>query len=163
RGGRPVHDGGQGDDQQATEQARRAGLDRDHPPGRLPHRGVSVRIPDRLVRSSLRAPPRTVRLRLPGLYATLFLASGVGLLAVTYLLVREATGNVVIGTGPNGNSVIVGKGAEAERTANGKVPLVLQSKGAPGGPASARQLRAQAAHDRAVAVRQRDAALHQLV
>jgi len=40
-------------------------------------------------RSSLRLPRRTVRLRLALLYSALFLAAGVGLLTVTYLLVRS--------------------------------------------------------------------------
>jgi signal transduction histidine kinase len=40
----------------------------------------------------LRLPRRTIRLRLTALYAVLFLASGVGLLAVTYALVDNHTG-----------------------------------------------------------------------
>ena len=39
----------------------------------------------------LRLPRRTVRLRLTALYAVLFLASGAGLLVVTYVLVDSHT------------------------------------------------------------------------
>lgn len=46
-------------------------------------------------RSRLRMPRRTVRLRLTLLYGGLFLASGIGLLAITYLLLRSA-GTMVI-------------------------------------------------------------------
>jgi signal transduction histidine kinase len=43
-----------------------------------------------MTRSRLRLPRRTVRLRLTVLYSLLFLAAGVGLLTITYLLVRSA-------------------------------------------------------------------------
>lgn len=43
----------------------------------------------------LRLPRRTVRLRLTLLYGVLFLISGAALLACTYLLVRQSTGDVV--------------------------------------------------------------------
>ena len=55
----------------------------------------------------LRAPSRTIRLRLTVLYASLFLASGIGLLSVTYVLVRHATGNVLVGTNPGGGSFMI--------------------------------------------------------
>ena len=48
------------------------------------------------LRSRLRLPRRTVRLRLTLLYGGLFLASGAGLLAITYLLVRHSTDNYVL-------------------------------------------------------------------
>ncbi|MBO0822501.1 MAG: HAMP domain-containing histidine kinase [Actinobacteria bacterium] len=44
-----------------------------------------------LPRRWLRLPRRTIRLRLTALYAALFLASGAGLLAVTYVLVDQHT------------------------------------------------------------------------
>jgi signal transduction histidine kinase len=48
-----------------------------------------------MTRSSSWLPRRTVRLRLTVLYGLLFLAAGVGLLAITYLLVRSATSGQV--------------------------------------------------------------------
>jgi signal transduction histidine kinase len=118
---------------------------------------VSVRIRDRLLRRALRAPRRTVRLRLTILYATLFLLSGAGLLSVTYLLVLQATEEVAIGKAPNGIGFVVGKGAHA------KAPTVVTSKGGQELKLSPRQQRQQAARFRQVAVSQRDAALHQLL
>jgi signal transduction histidine kinase len=47
-----------------------------------------------VARSRLRLPRRTIRLRLTSLYSLLFLAAAAGLLAVTYLLVRSATGGI---------------------------------------------------------------------
>jgi len=54
----------------------------------------------------LRLPARTVRLRLTGLYSALFLGSGALLLAITYILVRRASGPdlVVAGGRPGANS-----------------------------------------------------------
>ena len=52
-----------------------------------------MRSPSRLARPVwLRLPARTARLRLTMLYGALFLASGAGLLAITYLLVSHTTG-----------------------------------------------------------------------
>jgi len=52
-----------------------------------------MRLPSRLAPPAwLRLPPRTARLRLTILYGALFLASGAGLLAITYLLVSHTTG-----------------------------------------------------------------------
>jgi signal transduction histidine kinase len=119
---------------------------------------VSVRVRDLLLRRSLRWPRRTVRLRLTALFATLFLVSGAGLLSITYLLVSSATGNVVVGTNPDGSSFVVGSTARTKA----RPQVVTTSRGRPGGHLSAQQLKAQAARDRVVAVRQRDAALHEL-
>jgi signal transduction histidine kinase len=124
-----------------------------------------MRVRDRLLRRSLRWPRRTVRLRLTILFATLFLLSGAGLLAVTYLLVRQATG-VVVGTGANGSSYVVGTetGAGPARAGHGnaKPPAVVtSSRGGRGGHPSAQQLKAQARHDRAVATGQRNRELNQ--
>jgi signal transduction histidine kinase len=126
---------------------------------------VNVRVRDRLLRRSLRWPRRTVRLRLTILYATLFLVSGAGLLSVTYLLVRQGTG-VVVGTGTNGSSYVIGTGTGAGPAraghGNAKPPAVVTtSRGGPGAHLSAQQLKTQAAHDRAVAIGQRDAELNQ--
>jgi signal transduction histidine kinase len=117
---------------------------------------VNVGFRDRLLRRSLRWPRRTVRLRLTALFAALFLVSGAGLLSITYLLVSESTGEVVVGTNPNGSNYVVGAKAKV------KSPQVVTTRGKPG-HLSRQQLRAQAEHDRAVAVRQRNAALHQLL
>jgi len=51
-------------------------------------------------RRLLQPPSRTVRLRLTLLYSGLFLASGVALLATTYLLFRSSTGvDLIVPTG----------------------------------------------------------------
>jgi signal transduction histidine kinase len=121
---------------------------------------VNVRLGDRLVRPALRAPRRTVRLRLTILYATLFLVSGVGLLSVTYLLVTQATGDVVVGTGPNGSSFVVAAKAKTKA----RPQQVVTTRGAPpGAHLSPHRLEVQAERDRLVAVRQRAVALHQLL
>jgi signal transduction histidine kinase len=126
---------------------------------------VSVRVRDRLLARALRAPRGTVRLRLTILYATLFLVSGVGLLAVTYLLVRQATGDVIIGTGKNGNSVVVGRNAGNGHPTNahGKRPPVTQTKSPPGGSLTKQQLQAKARRERALAKRQHNAEMRQLL
>src|SRR5437763_10398989 len=58
---------------------------------RLANLKISIRRPIRLrkVLFQLPLPRRTVRLRLTLLYSSLFLASGVGLLAITYVLVAQ--------------------------------------------------------------------------
>jgi signal transduction histidine kinase len=118
---------------------------------------VSVRVRDRLLRRSLRWPRRTVRLRLTVLFTALFLVSGAGLLSITYLLVSQATGDVVVGTNSNGSNFVIGTKAKTKA----KSPkVVTTSRGGPG--LTRQQLKARARHDLAVAVSQRDAALHQL-
>jgi signal transduction histidine kinase len=122
-----------------------------------------MRVRDRLLARALRAPRRTVRLRLTILYATLFLASGVGLLAVTYLLVSQATGDII--TGKNGNSVVVGRNAGSEHPTNAhaKRPPVTQTKSPPGGSLTKQQLVAKARRERALARRQHNAEMRQLL
>jgi two-component system sensor histidine kinase VanS len=57
----------------------------------------------------LHLPARTVRLRLTLLYSGLFLVSGALLLAITYLLFRQATGiDVIVPTGDRGGSASPG-------------------------------------------------------
>ncbi len=51
--------------------------------------GSRLRTPTQVRRSRL--PRRTIRLRLTAVYAILFLASGAGLLAITYVLVKDHT------------------------------------------------------------------------
>ena len=54
----------------------------------------------------VRLPRPTIRLRLTLLYGALFLASGALLLAITFVLVRFATGNPIVGTSPDGAFII---------------------------------------------------------
>jgi signal transduction histidine kinase len=123
---------------------------------------VSVALRDRLLRRSLRWPRRTVRLRLTILFATLFLVSGAGLLAITYLLVSQATGNIVIGADLKGSSLVVANGAGHPTNGSAKAPAVeTTTRGTPG--ISSQQLKARARRDRAVAIGQRNIALHQLL
>jgi signal transduction histidine kinase len=66
---------------------------------------------DRLVTrwSALRLPLRTIRVRLTAVYGVLFLASGAGLLAITYFLVRrQYTGTLFVTSGKVGIGVDVG-------------------------------------------------------
>jgi signal transduction histidine kinase len=94
-----------------------------------------------------RLPPRTVRLRLTVLYGALFLASGAVLLAITYLLVRNASAV----------SVVVRKGRPAKEVTMGAANHLLSHSGfAHQLRPEIRQARAQAFHDHA-------AELHQLL
>jgi signal transduction histidine kinase len=110
---------------------------------------------------------RSIRLRLTAVYAGLFLASGVVLLAVTYVLVGNATGDVVsfsigkkqfgIATGagePKGSEPSSLQGTTTIRTANGKVVSA---------PLTPAQARVQAERLRAQAVRQHSAEMNQLL
>jgi signal transduction histidine kinase len=118
----------------------------------------------------LRPPSRTIRLRLTILYASLFLACGVGLLSVTYVLVRHATGNVLVGTKADGASFAIrtsggggtskGPGVALQtRTFQGQVAgRVLTVK-----PLTPAQVQLQMERDRALAERQHTAELHQLL
>ena len=110
----------------------------------LPSRGLLHRlVPGRM----LRLPARTVRLRLTLLYSGLFLLSGAALLAITYILVRKASGPdlIVAGGSPHGTR---GPGALKEALAN---------------PEVARYIRASAAEQYARAVRLHTEDLHQLL
>jgi signal transduction histidine kinase len=82
-------EGGGGD--RRRRRARRRIDDRYGVPDRLADLKISIRRPIRLrkVLFKLPLPRRTVRLRLTLLYSSLFLASGVGLLAITYVLVAQ--------------------------------------------------------------------------
>jgi len=72
---------------------------------RLPRGGL-------VPRSWLRLPRRTVRLRLAALYAALFLASGAGLLTITYVLVaHQLPKQTLIALGPRGGAVSLPAGA----------------------------------------------------
>jgi signal transduction histidine kinase len=117
-----------------------------------------MRVRDRFLRRSLRWPRRTVRLRLTILFAALFLVSGAGLLSITYLLVSSATGEVVVGTNPDGSNFVVSSKARTKASA----PKIVATKGKPGVNVTTQRLKIQAERDRLVAVRQRDVALHEL-
>jgi signal transduction histidine kinase len=97
-------------------------------------------------------------MRLTILYAALFLLSGAGLLSITYLLVLQATGNVIVGTGANGRSFVIGK------TAHVQAPTVVTTRGgSPGSGISRQALKARAERDRLVAIGQRNVALRALL
>jgi signal transduction histidine kinase len=97
--------------------------------------------------ASSHLPRRTVRLRLSALYGGLFLLSGAALLAMTYLLVRHATGQhllVLKGTPPTGN--------------------LLPGSGESGGPSGTpKQLLAQGRELQAQALHQHNNELNQLL
>jgi signal transduction histidine kinase len=129
----------------------------------LPFRNLAIRLLSR----------RTVRLRLTLVYAGLFLASGVVLLAITYVLVRNAPGQVLIGTNSDGRSVVIAGGLGKTRVlgkrqagpvnnANSTITAGLGSNSRPP-PLTPNQLAAQARRDLALAKRQRNAELRQLV
>lgn len=103
-----------------------------------------IHLPTRLSTTwaTRRLPPATIRLRLTGLYGVLFLLAGAVLLGVTYLLVANATGDLVLFRGTPRQLEGPG-GADFYRN-------VAQL------PAGAQQLQAQAA-------RQHAAELHQLL
>jgi signal transduction histidine kinase len=109
-----------------------------------------MRIRDLLFpRPPLRLPRRTVRLRLTAIYASLFLASGAGLLAITYILVREAKTDVgVYGSfGPNGEGLLNQSRPKPRRSEKPELGTGQGGRSAtPGGSQfSDVQLRAQAA------------------
>jgi signal transduction histidine kinase len=111
---------------------------------------VSVHVRDRLLRRALRAPRRTVRLRLTLIFATLFLVSGFGLLSITYLL--QGSGNPIVGTSANGSSFAV-----QGNPGSGNAKTVVTTRGEPGSQLSKQQLKARAQHDMALALAQHNA------
>ena len=111
--------------------------------------------------ASRRLPRRTVRLRLTLLYGGLFLISGAVLLAVTYVLVVNATDGVIF-KGQNGSEVSVhGSHNGAAPNGGGQPPAVQTSGGSSG--LSPSQLLAQARRLEAQAADQHAAELHQLL
>jgi signal transduction histidine kinase len=68
-----------------------------------------MRVIDRLTmaRSQLRLSRRTVRFRLTVLYSGLFLVAGIGLLAITYVLVDHATTTALFVSNKNGERIAV--------------------------------------------------------
>jgi hypothetical protein len=123
---------------------------------------------DRLTRLAVRPhlPRRTVRLRLTALYGALFLASGVGLLAITYLLMIRATGECSSAQSSRGAMVTVCRSSVASAAAP---PMggsqTTEVVGEPAGPSelTQQQADAQARLLETQAVAQRDAQLHELL
>jgi signal transduction histidine kinase len=109
-----------------------------------------------------RLPRRTVRLRLTLLYGGLFLLSGAVLLAVTYILVVNATGGVIF-KGQNGSLVNVSGSHGGPAASGGGGSPAVQTSGRGSGGLSPSQLRAQARRLEAQAAHQHAAELHQLL
>lgn len=96
--------------------------------------------------SWLRLPRRTARLRLTGLYGCLFLAAGVGLLAVTFWLFQRATAGTVVTSNAHFGPVIrniVCRATLHPRAPGGQVSEVPVRPPAPLPPGCRRLLRVQ--------------------
>jgi signal transduction histidine kinase len=118
------------------------------------------------VLNRLHARPRltrqTVRLRLTLLYGSLFLASGAGLLAITYLLVRYSTGNYLLVRSGTDTSIVFARHTHGQPAPNS----VLHTPGGAGwAPTSITlaQARAQIHQLLTQAAQQHSAELHQLL
>jgi signal transduction histidine kinase len=123
---------------------------------------MKLRLGERLTMRWLRRrlPVRTIRLRLTLLYGGLFVASGAALLAITYVLVRHATDEVLVGT--RGKTTFVVSGTRTSQTTAPRRPKV-HAVGKGGTPVTPQQAAAQARHDRALAKSQHDAEMGQLL
>jgi signal transduction histidine kinase len=126
---------------------------------------MRLRIGERLTLRWLRRrlPARTIRLRLTLVYGGLFVASGAALLAITYVLVRHATDQVLVGTKAN-TSFVVGNTSNSQ-TAPRRRPKVHAVVGKGGSPVklTPQQAKAQGRRDRALAKSQHHAELRQLL
>jgi len=109
-----------------------------------------------------RLPRRTVRLRLTLHYGGLILLSGADLLAVTYVLVVNAT-DVVIFKGQSGSQVSMSGSLRGPAPSASERPPALSTSGGHGGGLSPSQLLAQARRLQAQADRQHAAELRQLL
>jgi signal transduction histidine kinase len=119
--------------------------------------GLRNRLPALAVRPHL--PRRTLRLRLTALYGALFLASGFGLLAITYVLVSSNDIACSFKQSPGGPAVAVCGGAGARLGANGgSTQRIVGPTGL-----TQPQLQAQARLLDTQAVAQHDTQLHQLL
>jgi signal transduction histidine kinase len=124
----------------------------------MPFRNLALRL----------LPRRTVRLRLTVVYAALFLASGAGLLAITYVLVRHSTDQVLFGTNANGKNFVISrsKATPPAQKGAGATPFVgVQSDRTAGLPPllTPKQMQAQARRDLALAKSQHDTEMRQLL
>ncbi|MDQ1485251.1 MAG: hypothetical protein QOJ62_944 [Actinomycetota bacterium] len=109
-------------------------------------------------------PRRTVRLRLTLLYGALFLASGVVLLATTYVLVSRATGDALFFHGPNGSVGAVIRSPGAPSKTDPQLPAQgFSAQGPNAAGLTPQQLEVQAREFEALAVRQHANQLHQLL
>ena len=109
---------------------------------------------------------RSIRLRLTLIYGGLFLICGAGLLAITYVLVDNATAGYFSGKGPGGHPVTGFVGATPGAGQHGSGPQGLQLSG--NGRQSAMKLtpgqaRAVTRQMRAAAASQHASELHQLL
>jgi signal transduction histidine kinase len=108
-------------------------------------------------------PRRSIRLRLTLIYGALFLASGIALLAVTYVLVEHATDDVLVAKGADGSvGAVIGKPPSSGSSSPGeRQQFVASTDSVAGTPvhgvaptpaqleAQVRQLRAQARNQHA--------------
>jgi signal transduction histidine kinase len=106
-----------------------------------------------------RLPARTIRLRLTLVYGGLFIASGAALLAITYVLVRHATDQVLVGT--RGKTTFVVSGTRNSQTAPAGSPQVLRNGALR--KLKRKQAAAQFRRDRALAKSQHTAEMNQLL
>jgi signal transduction histidine kinase len=132
----------------------------------MPRHQIIQERPARLAGTGLaRLPRRTVRLRLTMLYGGLFLVSGAALLAVTYLLVVNATAGIIF-EGQNGDmavrGVYSGKGATS-KDGGGHIEQRVQVQGPNLQGLTPQQLQAQAEQLRLQAIQQHDAELRRLL
>jgi signal transduction histidine kinase len=117
---------------------------------------------------SIRTPPRrSVRLRLTLLYGALFLVSGAALLAVTYVLVDHATGDVLVARGANGSTGVVIGTPPSDAVPGQSGSLQSLNTNGPSSPSfpslTPKQADAQFRTLRAQAIRQHDQQMHQLL
>ena len=92
--------------------------------------------------ASRRLPRRTVRLRLTLLYGGLFLISGAVLLAVTYVLVVNATDGVIF-KGQDGSEVSVHGSHNGAAPNGGGQPPAVQTSGGSSGLSPRKRMRGQ--------------------
>jgi signal transduction histidine kinase len=119
-----------------------------------------VALRHRLTRLAAGPSRRTIRLRLTLIYGVLFLLTGAGLLAITYVLVQNATGgsSSVCQHGPHGSLMCAGFQAGSHKAGSGGQGLTMQttygsgSKSVP--PLSASQMQAVDGRMQAVAASQ---------
>jgi signal transduction histidine kinase len=106
-------------------------------------------------------PRRTIRLRLTGLYGLLFVASGAGLLAITYALVDHAAGGFLFYTSPNGSVSGAFNATHPAGGQSGNAPN-LSANGAQS-LLTPQQAQAQAHQLHTLAMRQHSHEMHQLL
>ncbi len=115
-----------------------------------------------------RFPRRSIRLRLTAVYGALFLASGAGLLAVTYALVQHQTGNpsTACEQQPNGGTMCAGWRPGGLHAGSGHPGSTLRASGGHGRTKirlSPRQSQAVASQMRTLAFRQHASEMHWLL